>query len=150
MNGCGCNKPREYQYEYEITSSTIVNEKECCFGITYESTRKLKDKVICDFLDILNQLECGIKPNLDEINLNIMRIESINICQNKKAGCGFNPNQFLQRANYLSEFSTVNEKSTAVRNLGLYNVEIMTENNYEALEHKLDDTLYFVIPDEEQ
>lgn len=65
MRGCGCNKnintgPYEFPVEY-INKENIVIEDE------YQTPDlcKLKYKIIQDFLDIINKLECGQKPDLE-------------------------------------------------------------------------------------
>lgn len=145
-SGCGCLPIQDNRFEYEIQevyTSPIIPSCSLKFGdCSYE---EIQEEIICDFLEILNQLECGIRPDLNKVNLNIMKIESMNIAGNRCNG------EFLKRRNYLSEFETEKEKRSAVENLGLFDTELLTENNYNVLEkdNKLkENTIYFIIPDE--
>ncbi len=87
LNGCGCWKPTPYD-EYEIPKVVIpinkypglvlpLSEKEPCLG-------ELKDKIINEYLKILDQLECGIQPNLDFLLDEISVVETFHELDNKE------------------------------------------------------------------
>lgn len=66
---CNCNPvPEKFEFEIPIQPVviTILPRKE-------QDLTKLKQKIICDYYDILNKLECGIQPDLqillEEISL---------------------------------------------------------------------------------
>lgn len=66
---CRCSKPKQERIEFPIQDTTyginsypnednddILNPQELC---------ELKNKVICEFLDIIKKLNCGIQPDLE-------------------------------------------------------------------------------------
>ena len=67
MNRCGCN-PIPEPFEFEITD--FNNLKTFKSPLSKElfplvnDLRELKDKIICEYLQIIDNLECGIKPDL--------------------------------------------------------------------------------------
>ena len=65
MRNCGCKKsidePYEYTIEPTIKQDLIVED----FYQEPENLCKLKYKVIQEFSDIINKLECGQKPDLE-------------------------------------------------------------------------------------
>ena len=75
---CKCN-PLPEKFEFIIQDSgnysnnTIEISQE---DSNYYNTDQLKEKTICDFLHILDQLECGIQPDLEII---LEEISLINI-----------------------------------------------------------------------
>ena len=83
--GC-CWKPTPFE-EYEIPKVVIpinypelrlpLSEEEPCLG-------ELKEKVIDEYFKILDQLECGITPDLDFILDEILAIETFRDLDNKE------------------------------------------------------------------
>lgn len=68
MRGCGCN-PIPVPYEFPINDSISSNIGS---DVIFESIDlnqgticELKQKIICDFYNILRKLECGIQPDLE-------------------------------------------------------------------------------------
>lgn len=62
---CGCNPP-----EIDNGSVAKINEQRSYNIIlpnTFDKTKNLKCEVIQDFLDVIDNLECGIQPDLQEI-----------------------------------------------------------------------------------
>lgn len=126
MTNCGCReishdpiefKIQDYNPQVHINCGPLLpntNEEDWC---------KLQNKIICDFEDIIKQLECGIQPDieiiLEEISLIFMN------------GCGYNvakrmystdleEDYFLRHNNFLSEFETQEERDQVLLNLGIY------------------------------
>ena len=72
MIRCGCN-PVQEPYEFPIENvSTIYNTAlDINCGNNCKNRKqdlyKLKQKIIQDFLDIINKLECGIQPDLEDL-----------------------------------------------------------------------------------
>lgn len=68
MNRCGCN-PISEPFEYSLnpnlkrTNNYKFNE---LFPIQIDR-EKLKDKLICEFEEILDKLECGLHPDLEPL-----------------------------------------------------------------------------------
>lgn len=63
-----------------------------------------------------------------------------------------NSGDALQKHKYLSEFNTDTEKKLAVKNLGLRNTVLITEDNYDALDKNQmlnTNSIYFIIPNKE-
>lgn len=65
MNRCGCN-PIQEKFEFEIVSSylPIQEDLDKLFPIE-KDLNDLKKQVICNFLGILDKLECGIQEDLE-------------------------------------------------------------------------------------
>lgn len=62
MTRCGCN-PVPEQFEFEIPNINIIPIDPIIPEVS--NIGELKKKIICEYLGILNNLECGIKPNLE-------------------------------------------------------------------------------------
>ena len=66
---CGCN-PIPVPFEFPINSSIASNIGSDVIFEDIELNNQgticeLKQKIICDFQDILRKLECGIQPDLE-------------------------------------------------------------------------------------
>lgn len=62
---CQCLNPIPEKFEFEVidnSASIPISQENISY---YNNTDQLKEKVICDFIHILDQLECGIQPNLE-------------------------------------------------------------------------------------
>lgn len=62
---CGCIQLQE-KYEFPIIEeinniTNVINVTEGC----PDGLCELKQKIICEFLDIINKLQCGIQPDLE-------------------------------------------------------------------------------------
>lgn len=72
MKQCGCN-PVQEQFEFPILDNIFtkinnenLNINNCCrLQKDKENFCELKNKVICDFQQIIKKLECGIQPDLE-------------------------------------------------------------------------------------
>lgn len=75
---CKCYKnpiPEKFEFKIEEKDSLISN----IFpqdNNSYYNLDELKEKTICDFMHVLDQLECGIQPDLEII---LEEISLINI-----------------------------------------------------------------------
>lgn len=148
MTNCGCREISHEPIEFEIQKRPQVyvncgpllpndNEPDLC---------ELQSKVICDFKNVIKQLECGEKPDIENI------LEQISLIFMK--GCGYNvakkmystdleEDYFLRHNNFLSEFETQEEKDQVLMNLGIYNKinNMVTQND---LSKKLDTKIGFI------
>lgn len=74
MTRCGCN-PVQEPFEFPIenilfTYNSIINI-DCVKNKEQQEIFNLKQKIIQDFLDIINKLECGIQLDLEQIKQEI-------------------------------------------------------------------------------
>lgn len=75
---CGCNAPIPEQIIFDIPDDKIqiINSSKIIIpNIDDSKIWCLKEKVIKDYLDILNKLECGIQPNIENILQEISLID---------------------------------------------------------------------------
>lgn len=150
MTNCGCREISHEPIEFEIQKRPQVyvncgpllpndNEPDLC---------ELQSKVICDFKDVIKQLECGKKPDIENI------LEQISLIFMK--GCGYNvakkmystdleEDYFLRHNNFLSEFETQEEKDQVLLNLGIYG-KINNMVTKEDLSLGLDTKIGYVVP----
>lgn len=66
-----CCNPIQEPFEFEISDNSYINnvvdisfDGKCCC-CSDNSLYELKQKVICEFQQIIDQLECGIQPDLE-------------------------------------------------------------------------------------
>lgn len=76
---CGCGGP---QYIHELTLDDdfkIKSSLDVKLPNTIDKISCLKRKVIDDYLDIIDQLECGIQPDIEKIlqEISLITIETI-------------------------------------------------------------------------
>ena len=76
INNCGCNTPKIIPIEYSIPENYNINYYQIPEVKTYTSNiEELKDKIICEYLGIINNLECGIQPDLEFLLEEISLVE---------------------------------------------------------------------------
>lgn len=78
MNRCGCN-PVPEQLEFKIKNKQI-NFFKSTFPDLYplnNNIQELKDKIVQEYLKIIDNLECGIQPNLEFLLEEISLVEII-------------------------------------------------------------------------
>ena len=70
MKQCGCN-PTQEPFEFPISSCNCgsnINNQDFDIKDYYcelDDIFELKQKIICDFQDVIDKLECGIQPDLE-------------------------------------------------------------------------------------
>lgn len=77
MNRCGCN-PVPEPFEFKIEDKEYLNIFKSPFPELYpyvNNLQELKDKIICEYLKIIDNLECGIKPDLEFLLEEISLVE---------------------------------------------------------------------------
>ena len=62
MNRCGCN-PIQEKFEFEIPDINRIPIEPIIPNVS--NIGDLKKKIICEYLGIINELNCGIQPNLE-------------------------------------------------------------------------------------
>lgn len=78
MNNCLCNPNQPYPIEFKINDSPEIHLYEPLPGTS--NLNELKEKVINEFLGIINKLECGIKPDIEFL---LEEISLIDIVENE-------------------------------------------------------------------
>lgn len=149
---CGCgNAPTPF--EFQIYSDPIfISNINFILPNTTDRTNCLMEKIIQDYFDIINKLECGIQPDLENILEEISLIEmknNWNFSVTKKVYSSNDNDEeedYLRRSQYLSEFETEEEKNQAIKNLGLDGTKhiILSKLEYENLTEYEKDAIYFV------
>lgn len=126
MTGCGCSKVTNEQFEFKIRDCDKPQIYSNCQLLPNTNDQDLDDlinKIICDFQKVIKQLECGIQPDieliLEEISLIYMNNCKYNVTK-KMLATDPEEDNFLRHLNYLSEFSTQEEKDQVLLNLGIY------------------------------
>lgn len=74
VTNCGCFSPSVYEETRDITLNYISNQEIRLFFPTTD-INDLKRKAIVDLEEILQQLECGIQPDLELLLEKIALIE---------------------------------------------------------------------------
>lgn len=147
---CGCNPPTEDK-EIIINKKPKSSFNNIKLPNTQDKTSELKCEIIQDFLDIIDKLECGIQPDLQEIleELSIidLNMESFNI---SKKVYSFNSKDdedvLLRKSKYFSEFETEEDRQKAVKNLGLDSVKhiVLSKDEYENIDYFDKNAIYFI------
>lgn len=80
MNKCGCNNPIPEKIEFEISNNFKFSKKSSIIinNNRFENIEELKNKVICEYLTILDKLECGIHSDLEFLLEEISLIDILN------------------------------------------------------------------------
>lgn len=83
MTNCGCSKINNEPYEFKIKDCDkpqVCSNCKLLPNETEEDWCRLMNKVICDFLKVIKQLECGIQPDI-EIILEEISLIYMNNCK---------------------------------------------------------------------
>ena len=78
MNRCGCSIPDTSNFEFELPNNIFINDKNKGINIPlqeYTDIDKLKEKIKCEYLDIITQLENGNYPSLEFLLEEISAVE---------------------------------------------------------------------------
>lgn len=149
---CGCGEAPS-PFEFQINDKPIIVSN-IDFTLPNETDRQtcLMEKIIQDYFNIINKLECGIQPELENILEEISLIEmkkNWNFSVAKKVFTSDDDDEedYLRRSKYLSEFESEEEKDEAVKNLGLDGTRhiILSKLEFENLGGQyIKDAIYFV------
>lgn len=150
---CGCGEVTNERFEFNIIDKPI-NSMVIDFELPNKTDRTecLREKIIQDYYKIIDNLECGIQPDLENI---LEEISLIDIKINGNFGVakkvysnndGTDEDDYLRTKKYLSEFDKELEKKRATDNLGLdrFNHTLMSIIEYENLNEYLENTIYLV------
>lgn len=77
MNNCRCNSPVPQPFEFEIQDKCLnifKSQFSELFPIS-NNLSELKNKIICEYLKIIDKLECGIHPDLEFLLEEISLVE---------------------------------------------------------------------------
>ena len=148
---CGCGDIPD-PFEFKIYDKPIVvSNINFLLPNTTDRNRCLKEKIIQDYFDIINKLECGIQPELENILEEISVIEmnsNWNFSVSKKVFSTEEEEEedYLKRGKYFSEFETEEEKDRAAKNLGIDRVKhiIVSKAEFDNLNEYVKDAIYFV------
>lgn len=79
--GCGCSQITYEPFEFKISDCKPQTCSNCkLLPNTIDSNlNELKNKIICDFQNVVKQLECGIQPDI-ELILEEISLIYINNC----------------------------------------------------------------------
>ena len=148
---CGCNPP--------VENGSIVIEiekrKPSYRGIklpnSTDKTEELKCEIIQDFLDVVDNLECGIQPDLQELLeelsiLEIMNPGNFNVTKKIYASNKEEGDDILRKSKYFSEFNTEEDRRRALQNLGIDSVKhiVLSREEYENMEYFDKNAIYFI------
>lgn len=162
MTNCGCREISHDPIEFKIQDCCRPQVHINCGPLLPNTNEldwcRLQNKVICDFKDVIKQLECGIQPDietiLEEISLLFMNSCGYNVAK-KMYSTDLEEDYFLRHNNFLSEFTTQEEKDQVLLNLGIYEkvrdmitkpeVDNIIENTVNDFNQKLDTKVGFVV-----
>ena len=145
---CGCREIPHEPFEFKIkTQPTNITPNIHLMNNNDKDWCRLKTKIICDFHDIIRQLECGIQPDI-ELLLEEISLMYINTNYNSgvvKRIYTTDPEEthYLRKENYLNEFKTLEEKYQVLNNLGVldylrdFEIDISTEGIKQYLQSKI-------------
>lgn len=148
---CGCNPPLPTPYEFKIIDDPLkyINSNVKLPNST-DRERCLIKKIVGEYLDIINKLECGIQPDIENLLQEISLIDM-------KNGYSFSVTKqiyssipqeedYLKKSQYLSEFKTPEEKKKVLSNLGLDGMKhiVLSKYEYDQLDEYDEDAIYFI------
>ena len=148
---CGCNPPVE-------NGSIVIKieKREPSYrGIklpnSTDKTEELKCEIIQDFLDVVDNLECGIQPDLQELLeelsiLEIMNPGNFNVTKKIYASNKEEGDDILRKSKYFSDFNTEEDRRKALQNLGIDSVKhiVLSREEYENMEYFDKNAIYFI------
>lgn len=150
---CGCGEVSNEHFEFNIVDKPI-NSMVVDFELPYKTDRTdcLIEKIIQDYYKIIDNLECGIQPDLENIleEISLIDIKTIkNFGIAKKVysnNDGTDEDDYLRTEKQLSEFSKESEKDKVINNLDLDKIDhvLMSRLEYDNINEYLENTLYLV------
>lgn len=149
---CGCSDVSHTPIEFNIdsTPSSYVNYKTLLPNETNDDYC-LMEKTVYDFISVINKLECGIQPDIEEILQEISLIDMKNnwnfsVAKEVYASHPHDDEDYLRRSKYLSEFETQEEKDKVLDNLGIDGVKhvILSQRELDSLDEIDENAIYFV------
>ena len=149
---CGCNPIQDNSKEFIISpnqNSKFLDSKVVLPKLK-EKDCELRNKIISDFYNIIDKLECGIQEDL-EILLEEISILDMKSGQNsivKKVFSTFvhDEDNYLRKTNYLSEFDDEEEKDRVLNSLGIDRIKhiILDKSDFENISSYDQNAIYFI------
>lgn len=150
---CGCGPVQEpFEFIIESTSTLYTNINNVILPNETNRDNCLIEKIIYDFFNVIDKLECGIQPDLENI---LQEISLIDMKNNWNFGItkevyNSSPDdeEYLRKDNYLSEFSSEEGRQRVLDNLNL-NIDkvkhvMLSKREFDALTEHEENTIYFV------
>lgn len=148
---CGCNPPMRGPIDFNIIDPpSFYIDSVTLLPRGTDRDDCLKEKIIQEYLDIINKLECGIQPDIENILEEISLIDMKNNWNFSVAKEIFSSipeeEDYLRRSQYLSEFKNKEEKEKVLKNLGIDGMKhvILSKREFDQLKEYDKDTIYFV------
>ena len=66
-SNCGCIELNSRLQEFPIPDSVVIYPKLNLVRQNVDEIQCLKEKIICEYNEILRQLECGIQPDIENL-----------------------------------------------------------------------------------
>lgn len=150
---CGCGEVSNEHFEFNIITKPI-NYTIIDFELPNKTDRtecEIK-KIIQDYLEIIDKLECGIQPDLENILEEISQIdikysESFSIAKKVfSTNDGSDETDYLRVKKQLSEYEKEIDKKKVLDNLGLDGINhiLISRLEYDNLNEYLENTVYLI------
>ena len=76
MTRCGCNPvPEPFEFKIPDNINNKFKSTSVEFFLQINNLQELKDKIICEYSKIIDNLECGIHPDLEFLLEEISLVE---------------------------------------------------------------------------
>lgn len=151
---CGCNPISADPFEFNIVEvKGYVFDSKVILPNAIGHDDCLREKIVQDYFNIISQLECGIKPDIETLleeislidmknNFNFNNIEN-RIYSNISAE---EEDDFLRKSKYLSEYEAKEEKDRVLDNLGIDSVRhfVLSKREYDQLDELEKDAIYLI------
>lgn len=138
---CGCNDPTHHYIEFHIRGH-IDKTSSPSIQLPREDSRidELKDKIICEYLNIIDKLECGIQEDLRTL------LEEISVLEINEESFGiiYSNNAILQTSNEIDDMTYItfygNSNSPEIPELSQ-----LSQTSELEFEDDIKDVYYFII-----
>lgn len=138
---CGCNDPTNHYIEFHICGS-IEKTSSSSIQLPRENSHidELKDKIICEYFNIIDKLECGIQEDLRTL---LEEISLLEINEEESFGITYSYNVALQTSNEIDMIYTTfygNSNSSEIPELSQ-----LSQTSTLEFEDDIKDIYYFIL-----